>query len=194
MTQPSPEDRGLMWGGGLAEGWGPAMGTVPARQPGEHELRELVSQEEGMRRTLLGGILMASRTRLGRHPPGVGDTPGLGDPGSAGTTEPWLGASAGLAPDEPFPPPLYPIQISNPPTAACVCWGGGGGNDDRIGGTAAVPPPPTCVPCPAVPSLGLGPCLVGILAPLRCHRAAPGSTWATSDIMGGEGQQLLLLG
>lgn len=127
MTQPSPEDRGLMWGGGLAEGWGPAMGTVPARQPGEHELRELVSQEEGMRRTLLGGILMASRTRLGRHPPGVGDTPGLGDPGSAGTTEPWLGASAGLAPDEPFPPPLYPIQISNPPTAACVCWGGGGG-------------------------------------------------------------------
>lgn len=70
MTQPYPEDTGLMWGG-LAEGWGPATGTVPARQP-EHELRERVSHEEGMRRTLLGGILMASRTRLGRHPPEVG--------------------------------------------------------------------------------------------------------------------------
>lgn len=94
-----------------------------------------------MGRTLLGGILMASRTRLRRHPPRVGgDTAGLEDPASAGTTEPWVGASAGLAPDEPFPPPLYPIQISNPPTAACVCWGAGGGTG------SAAPQPYPCHP------------------------------------------------
>lgn len=51
VTQSSSKDTGLMWGG-LAQGWGPAMGTVPPRQPGDHELREGVSQEEGMRRTL----------------------------------------------------------------------------------------------------------------------------------------------
>lgn len=77
MTQPSPEDRGLMWGGGLAEGWGPAMGTVPARQPGEHELRELVSQEEGMRRT------------LGWHPDGEQDQAGETSPQGGGHSWTW---------------------------------------------------------------------------------------------------------
>lgn len=60
---------------------------------------------------------------------GGGDTPGLGDPWKWPQLEPWSpgrGEGAALAPDEPFPPPLYPIQISNPPNAACVCWGGAG--------------------------------------------------------------------
>lgn len=70
-------------------------------------------------------------------PPGVeggcSQTWGPVEVASAGTMEPWVRAGAALAPDEPFLPPLYPIQISNPPTAACVCWQG------RVGSAAAVP-------------------------------------------------------
>lgn len=90
-------------------------------------------------------------------------------------------------------------QYRFPTPPHCLCVLGGGGQDWwRCGCTPMLPVqvdmPPTRVPFLAVPSLGLGPCLAGTLALFRCNRAAPGSTWATSGIMGSEGQQLLLLG
>lgn len=163
-----------MWGTGVrlgaSGGHGPSKVTRTPRDG------EGVSWQEGTRWALWGDILMASGTRLRRHPSlgsqegGHSWVWGPVEVASAGTT--WL-----WAPDEPFPLPLYPIQNSAPlAAAACVCWG------NRVSGTAAVPPCslckvdmlPACVPSLAAPSPGLGQCLWGGLAPLKCNQAAPG--------------------
>lgn len=117
--------------------------------------------------------------------------------GGRGTLLDWGTCGCGLsqdhvAPDEPFLPSPYPIQISNLPNlSVCV---------PEVGLAAVWQYPCTahvgalvtqCVPSLSVPSPA-GAVLGRALAPLRCSQAASRCTWDTLDIMGGEGQLLLV--